>query len=305
MTPASPAPSADPAVRRVQAFMAGFSLEATRPKPADFEVLRSASPPGTALYLSAVPNHPSQDLVGYCAQAAAIGLIPVPHIAARNYASAGELSDLLARMSASGVRRVLAIAGDRETPAGPFADALALIASGLLQRHGIAEAGISGYPDGHGRIAAGAIEKARADKIAAAARCGLKLHIVTQFCFDAAAILAWIARLRESGVTQPVRIGMAGPTGLASLLRYAKRCGVRASASGLTRQSGLLRNVLGTGAPDGIIRALAETSGGALGDIAAHIYSFGGIGATARWTAAVADGRFTPDGRAGFRVEAM
>lgn len=304
MTPASLALSADHAVRRVQAFMDGFSLEATRPKPADFETLGNIAPAGTALYLSAVPNRPQQDLIGYCAQAAAIGLIPVPHIAARNFARADELSDLLMRMSKAGVRRALVIAGDHDRPAGPFADALAVITSGLLQRHGIVEIGISGYPDGHGRIAPDAIEKARADKIATAAHAGIKVHIVTQFCFDPAAILAWVGRLRASGVTLPVRIGMAGPASLASLMRYAHRCGVRASASGLTRQSGLLRNVLGTSAPDGIIHALAEASSEALGDIAPHIYSFGGIGATARWAAAVKAGRFKLDGREGFSVDA-
>src|SRR6516165_9784126 len=53
---------------------------------------------------------------------------------------------------------------------------------------------------------------------------GLAVHIVTQFGFDAQAILQWIARLREFGVEHPVRIGLAGPTNLATLLRYAQRC---------------------------------------------------------------------------------
>ena len=43
-----------------------------------------------------------------------------------------------------------------------------------------------------------------------------------------AAIVAWISRLRDFGLEQPVRIGLAGPTNLATLLRYARRCGVRA-----------------------------------------------------------------------------
>ena len=35
------------------------------------------------------------------------------------------------------------------------------------------------------------------DKIAAAEATGIKVHIVTQFCFDATAILQWIRRLRD------------------------------------------------------------------------------------------------------------
>jgi len=41
----------------------------------------------------------------------------------------------------------------------------------------------------------------------------------------------------------------------------------------------------------------------ALGDIAPHLFSFGGIGATARWAAAAASGRITLD-RDGFAVAA-
>jgi methylenetetrahydrofolate reductase (NADPH) len=250
-----------------------------------------------------VPNHPQRDLIGYCAQAAAAGVVPVPHIAVRNLTSADELSNLLAQVAGRGVRRVLVIAGDRDRPAGPFAAALDVVESGLLQRHGIAGVDVAGYPDGHPRIAPEALERALAAKIEAAEQTGLKVQIVTQFCFDAHAIIRFIERLRDLGFEQRVRIGMAGPTNLTSLLRYAQRCGVRASASGMVRQSGLVRNMFGVSAPDGIIRALADASAaGGLGDVAAHFYSFGGIGAAARWASAAANGRFTLDGRDGFAV---
>jgi hypothetical protein len=53
------------------------------------------------------------------------------------------------------------------------------------------------------------------------------------------------------------------------------------------------------------VRALVEQNrDGELGDIAPHLFSFGGIGATARWgAAAVAAGRITLD-REGFAVSA-
>ena len=64
-----------------------------------------------------------------------------------------------------------------------------MIDCGALQRHGISEIGIAGYPDGHPRIAQQELDRALADKIEAAAPTGLAVHIVTQFCFDAAPIL--------------------------------------------------------------------------------------------------------------------
>jgi methylenetetrahydrofolate reductase (NADPH) len=97
---------------------------------------------------------------------------------------------------------------------------------------------------------------------------------------------------------------MAGPGSLSTLLRYAQRCGVRASAQGLTRQSGLIKHLIGTSAPDGVIRPLAEAcSEGRLGQVAPHFYSFGGAAATARWAAAVAMGRIVLDRAEGFGVE--
>ncbi len=88
-----------------------------------------------------------------------------------------------------------------------------------------------------------------------------------------------------------MRIGLAGPTSLTTLMRYAKRCGVRASTQGLARNAGLIKHLLGAAAPDAIIRALIEANrDGELGDIAPHLFSFGGIGATARWAAAAAGG---------------
>jgi methylenetetrahydrofolate reductase (NADPH) len=112
-----------------------------------------------------------------------------------------------------------------------------------------------------------------------------------------------VRALRDHGIDHPVRIGLAGPTSLTTLMRYAKRCGVRASTRSLARNAGLIKHLLGAAAPDAIIRALIEQNrDGALGDIAPHLFSFGGIGATARWAAAAAAGRITLD-RDGFGVE--
>ncbi|MFL4980236.1 MAG: hypothetical protein ACJ8FV_17345, partial [Xanthobacteraceae bacterium] len=102
-------------------------------------------------------------------------------------------------------------------------------------------------------------------------------------------------------IDNPIRIGLAGPTNIATLLRYARRCGVRASAQGLARQSGLARQIFGMSAPDMIVRALAEARG-QLGDVTLHFFSFGGIVTTARWARAVRAGRIMPDATGGFQV---
>jgi methylenetetrahydrofolate reductase (NADPH) len=289
----------DGPIGRVTALMAGFSVEATRPSAADIAALGVLAR-GTRVYLSAVPNRPADESLAAAVQIRAAGLEPVPHVAVRNFASAEALDTFLTRLNAeAGVETVLVIAGDRAEH-GPFRGALDVIDNGMLRRRGIRRIGIAGYPQGHQRIGNDALNRALADKIAAADATGLAVEIVTQFCFDAGAILDFVARLRGFGFEHAVRVGLAGPTSLTALMRYASRCGVRASAQGLARRSGLMRQMFALTTPDDLIRTLADA---APADIVPHFFSFGGIPATARWASAVADGRIALDAAGGFRVE--
>src|SRR5208282_6262910 len=166
---------------------------------------------------------------------------------------------------------------------------------------GIRTIGIAGYPQGHPRIGDEELERALAEKIAAAEAIGLAVEIVTQFCFDARAVLDFVARLRAFGFDHRLRIGLVGPTSLAALLRYASRCGVRASAQALARRAGLMRQMFALTTPDDLVRALAEA---APAGVTPHFFSFGGVRATARWARAVAGGSMALDASGGFRVEA-
>lgn len=294
----------DPA-RHIRDFLHGFSIEASGLGGAALLGLKTALPAGTAVYLTAVPGRAPDDVIETAALLRALDFEPVPHVAARSVASQGALDDLLGRLATTArVRRILAVAGDCDMPLGPFGSALDLIESGLLQHHGIDEVGIAGYPDGHPRIGSDALARVLAAKIDAAEQTGLRVHIVTQFGFDAGAVVDWLRRLRDSGIEQPVRVGMPGPVNLSTLMRYARNCGVRATAQGLTRNAGLMKHLIGWHAPDGLVRPLAEVGAdGRLGQVAVHFYSFGGAAATARWAAAAADGRFALDRADGFRVE--
>lgn len=292
-------------IREITAFMRGLSIETTRTSADDLAALKGAMPARTCVYLTSVPGRPPGDLIEPATRLRAAGFEPIPHLAARHFGSIGMLDDVVSRLVAqAGVRRALVIAGDRDLSAGPFTNSVELIECGLLQRCGIVEIGVAGYPEGHPRLPELALDQALAAKVEAAEQTGLAVHIVTQFAFDPNAILRWVSRLRDLGFEHPIRLGMAGPVSLSDLLRYAQRCGVRASARGLARQGGLIKHLIGTSAPDGLIRVLAEACAtGKLGQVAPHFYSFGGAAATARWTAAVAAGRIVLGRVDGFAVE--
>lgn len=296
--PAGQETARDPAAR-IAAFVAAFSIEATRPADADFAALAELQP-GTRVYLSALPNRPPDESLAAAIRLRAARLEPVPHIAARNFASVQALDDYLARLNGEAeVQNVLVIAGDRDE-CGPFRGALDAIESGVLRRRGVRGIGIAGYPEGHTRISDDELQRALGAKIAAAEAAGLAVEIVTQFCFNASAILAFITRVRARGFNHPMRVGLAGPTSMTSLVRYATRCGVRTSAQALARRSGLVRQMFTMATPDDLVRALTDA---APAGVSPHFFSFGGVPATARWARSVAEGRVILDAAGGFRVE--
>jgi methylenetetrahydrofolate reductase (NADPH) len=266
-------------VRAMTGFARRFSLEATRPDGAEIDRLAAILPRGTEVYVTAVPTVGPRELIDIAARLRRAGLEPVAHIAARRLPNAEFLQSLLAGLcDEAGLRRLLVIGGDVDA-AGPYADALAVIQKGGLRGAGIEEIGIGAYPEGHPRIPPGRLEASLDEKIASAVALGLRAHIVSQFSFSAERIIAWLKLLRTCGIALPVKVGLAGPTSVPALIRYARRCGVNASLRGL--MSGAASGLIGHVGPSRIIEALAETEG--LGDIAPHYFSFGGTIETARF----------------------
>jgi len=260
-------------------FARTFSLEATRPNAGEIAALAELLPGGTPVYFSAVPTIEPPELIAAAALLRRSGLEPIVHIAARRIRAAADLQNLLASLRGEAdVRRLLVIGGDVDT-AGPFTDALAVIQKGRLREAGIEEIGIGAYPEGHARIAPGRLVVALDEKIATATAHGLGVHIVSQFSFSPERIVAWLKQLRACGITKPVKVGMAGPTSVPGLMRYAKRCGVNASLRGL--MAGAAAGLIGNVGPDRIIEALGQA--GDLGDAAPHYFSFGGAVETARY----------------------
>jgi methylenetetrahydrofolate reductase (NADPH) len=272
-------------------FAQSFSLEVTRPDAAEIDKLAAILPKGTPVYFCAVPTITPDEVVAAARSLRAAGLEPVVHIAARRIAAADELQDVLARLRGEAdIKRLLVIGGDVDA-AGAFPDALSVIQKGRLREAGIEEIGIGAYPEGHPRIAAERLEASLDAKIAVAAAQSLRLHIVSQFSFSPERVITWLKRLRACGIATPVKVGMAGPTSLPALLRYARRCGVNASLRGLTSGSAvsLLGQVVGAVGPARIIAALAAADG--LGTVAPHYFSFGGTVETARYAREASAGR--------------
>jgi len=287
--------------RSIQALLVGASLELSSRDPAEIDACADLLEPGTAVYISMPPGQTYHGIVALATRLKRAGLRPVPHVAARRIASRDALDEYLARAAGeASVDGALVIAGDSDRASGPFESSLGLLETGLFQRHGIAHVGVAGYPEGHPRIAASALDAALAAKKGLARSAGIDLQIVTQFCFESEPILAWAAKMKGRGM--PVRVGLSGPASLPRLLRFAALCGIGNSVRALKARPRTITRLLVEAGPEGVVRDIARRGSPPIAGV--HFFCFGGLIRTARWLRAVREGRFelTPD--CGFRVGA-
>ena len=247
--------------------------------------VQSQIPKGTVISIAFLPADTVPILVEAATFVRRLGLIPKPHIAARRLSSHMELAHLLSRFHAeAGVDRVFVIGGDSPSPSGPYSDALSVINTGLFAEYGIKRIGIAGYPDGHPHISNDMLWSALAAKLAAIRQQRLDVELVTQFSFDAAAIVRWLGQVRSRGVDAEVRIGIPGPATVKSLLHWAARCGVRASAAALAEYGGSLARLLGSATPDRLLRELAAAiNAGSDSRVRLHFHPFGGLDKAVQW----------------------
>jgi len=285
--------------RDIRGLLAGASLELSSRDPAEIDACADLLEPGTSVYISMPPGQTYHGNVALAMRLARAGLRPVPHVAARRIASRDALDEYLSRAAGeAGVDCALVIAGDSDRASGPFDSSLALLESGLFERHGIVHLCIAGYPEGHPRIAASALEAALAAKKDLARRAGLDLQVVTQFCFESEPVLSWTAKMKGHGL--PVRIGLPGPASLPRLLRFAALCGIGNSIRALKARPQAITRLLVEAGPEVLVRDLASAGDTSIAGI--HFFCFGGLIRTARWLRAVREGRFELTGDGGFRV---
>src|SRR5262249_47245606 len=132
---------------RISAFLAGASLELSSRNPEEIDACAGLLEPGTAVYISFPPGQTYHGTVALAARLARTGFRPVPHVAARRIASREALHDYLARVAGeAGVDSALVIGGDSDRAVGAFDSGLALLETGLFQRHGIVHIAVAGYP---------------------------------------------------------------------------------------------------------------------------------------------------------------
>lgn len=277
----------DTEVGRIAAeLVACGSLEMNADRAADARAIAAELPVGTRVYVNHLPRHSLGESLAALVALREAGLEPVPHIAARRIASREALRAYLARAVAeAGVAKALVIGGDTTEAAGPYADAGALVADGVLAECGIREVGLPGYPEGHPSIPRPVLARLLAERLDLLRAQGLGAHILTQFSFAPARVIEYAVEAARTAPGVPVYVGLAGPTDPLRLLRFAQRCGVSASLRALRAQGmGAIRLVTHTDPMDQLVAVARHCAGAAeCNVVGVHLFSFGGVAQTAAW----------------------
>jgi methylenetetrahydrofolate reductase (NADPH) len=281
--------SQHPTAIGIGSFINGYSIEVLPRTAAKIESFRQLLPLETRVYIANVDGTPLDEMVRTAKRLRGEGFAVMPHIPARFIRDIAEFEHWLRRYrEEADVHEALVIGGDAAKPAGSIDSATQLFESGLFDKYGFTRLHVAGHPEGNANISRGGatrLDDALMWKQAFADQTDAKMAIVTQFFFDAEPVIAWIERLRNMGVTLPVHLGVAGPTRLQSLIRYALTCGVGPSVAVLKKRALDLSRLLMPYEPDDVLAALAgyamENPGAGIEQV--HFFPLGGIERTVGW----------------------
>lgn len=262
-------------------------------------------PAGTRIYVSHLPKQTWQATVDACRAVRAAGFDPAPHVPVRLLTDAATLDGLLGDFVAQAqVRDLLLISGDYPDTVGPFSTAAQVMRTGLLAKHGLSNLSVAGHPEGHPKVAVEEVRRAAVEKASIAQETGMALTFLTQFFFEHQPFLSWVDEMRKQGVKARLVGGLAGPAGLATLFKFAVRCGAGPSIRALGARPTSLMKLIGDRGPESVLRGLAEARVVGTSDFdGIHLFCFGGFIKTSEWLHAVAAGRFKLDDKGGFEIK--
>ncbi len=280
---AAPTAAAD-----LEPFLQGYSIEVMPRTAEKVEDFKAILPPGTRVYIAHIEGTPIEEMVATAKRLNADGFPVMPHFPARIIADRATLNDWIARYKGEAdVKQALLLGGGVNTPAGDFDSSMQLIETGAFD--GFDRLHVAGHPEGNKDI-----DKDGGDKIVMDAlrwkqafrdRTDAKMAIATQFCFDAAPVIAWANKLAIAGISLPIHIGIAGPAKLQTLIKFAIACGVGPSLRVLQKRAMDVTKLLLPYEPTEVVSALAQhkAANPDFGIESVHFFPLGGIKTNANW----------------------
>lgn len=272
------------------ALLDGYSIEVMPRTAAKIENFREFLPAGMRVYIAHIDGTPIEDMVSTAKRLTDDGYAVMPHVPARLIRDKAMLEDWISRyVNEAGVTQALLLAGGLTSPRGELESSLQLLETGLFGRYGFKRLHVAGHPEGNRDIDRDSttrlVDRALKFKQAYSENTDAEMAIVTQFAFDAGSITRWAERIADAGVTLPIHLGVAGPTKLQTLIKFALSCGVGPSLSVLQRRAMDLSKLLIPYEPDEFLSEIANYKATHPQSLIEqiHVFPLGGIRASADW----------------------
>ena len=225
-----------------------FSIEVMPRTAKKVDDFRRILPKKTTVYVAHLEDTPVEEMFFTCKRLISEGMAPMPHIPARIIHNTGELEDWVKEYSSLGVNQSLLLAGNGKNPKGELFNSIQMLETGIFEKHAFKKIQIAGHPEGNKDIdKGGTLEKtinALKAKQKFALKTKLNIGITTQFCFDLEPVIEWLKVLEREHIDLPISLGLAGPTRLQTLIKYAITCGVGPSISVLKNRAKDLTKLL-------------------------------------------------------------
>ena len=245
------------------------------------------------IYVSHLPNQTWEETLIACREVSSAGFDPIPHVPVRLLESRTALERFVDGAVRRGrVSELLLVAGDSPQSVGPYKTVADVLSIGVLNAHGIRRVSLAGHPEGHPKVSLEEIRRAEQEKAVLAAESGLEATFLTQFFFEAQPFLEWVAASRAAGTRARLVAGLAGPAGIATLFKFALRCGVGPSIRALGARPVSFVKLIGEHGPENVMSELADARSRAAADFdGVHLFCFGGYLRTCEWLHRVANGQ--------------
>ena len=269
----------------IKNLIQNYSIETTPNVYAKYGQFIQLLPKDCDIYVTYLPDENMKNVIKTCRKLNDESFNAIPHLPARTIKNNEELEKYIGSLSEiAGSNKILVIGGGG-VQKGDIESSIQVLKTDFLSKYNFKFVGLAGHPEGSPDISSAELDNAIIQKNDFIKNVDYKMHLVTQFFFEASTLIKWESHLNKLENKLEIHAGIPGPATLKTLIAYAKSCGIGNSIRFLSKQALNITKLASSKTPDKLIADLAEykelNPSSKLAKL--HFYAFGGIKKTSDW----------------------